>query len=484
MVNDPISLGSAIGLQDKNEFPLHEVLTSMREGDKLLQDDMNRRRAEHAARQKLIEKNNDELDNIVLDEKNIDVMYHKPLAAMGQDLINYVQKKQEDNPNYNWKHDTEAITKLQGVKGYADSARQSTKTIIDNYNKKAEKRPEDIEETPQQLAIDEAVKNHDLQGYIKATGSPDGLGHVRTYTMKDKPYELDAALRASAGAVKKTKIGQNTLPSGQTEDVFGVPLETAKTMFDATTATNPKYQKMRSNFDEYMNPETGKPFKDPTEFDNINFNKYYNYTKEVTKNEALSASGKAAEQLAPFTPYKPAGSEKEVRGTRVATIKGAPVKTTLIVNIKDESGKESPTTLENVPVEHITNTGTADKPNLVATVTVAEYVDKKKTQKEITDEKAKLPPEKRHTVSDTKRVKENVSKTVDVNPGSNNYNALVSIPGFKDTYIDPTLKLGGRGEKKTVSSATIKAKVGTKGFEGYSEQELIDYYKGLGYTVK
>lgn len=37
---------------------------------------------------------------------------------------------------------------------------------------------------------------------------------------------------------------------------------------------------------------------------------------------------------------------------------------------------------------------------------------------------------------------------------------------------------------KTVSESTIKSKVGTKGFEGYSLQELKDYYTSQGYTVK
>ena len=36
---------------------------------------------------------------------------------------------------------------------------------------------------------------------------------------------------------------------------------------------------------------------------------------------------------------------------------------------------------------------------------------------------------------------------------------------------------------KTVSLATLRSKVGTKGYEGYSEKELIDYYKSQGYTI-
>ena len=37
---------------------------------------------------------------------------------------------------------------------------------------------------------------------------------------------------------------------------------------------------------------------------------------------------------------------------------------------------------------------------------------------------------------------------------------------------------------KTLSLQTIKSKVGAPGFEGYTEQELIDYYTSQGYTIK
>jgi len=38
--------------------------------------------------------------------------------------------------------------------------------------------------------------------------------------------------------------------------------------------------------------------------------------------------------------------------------------------------------------------------------------------------------------------------------------------------------------KKKTTMATIKSKIGTKGYEGYTEQELIDYYKSQGYTIE
>lgn len=38
--------------------------------------------------------------------------------------------------------------------------------------------------------------------------------------------------------------------------------------------------------------------------------------------------------------------------------------------------------------------------------------------------------------------------------------------------------------KKVLSTSTIKSKVGTKGFEGYTEKELIDYYRSQGYQIQ
>lgn len=38
--------------------------------------------------------------------------------------------------------------------------------------------------------------------------------------------------------------------------------------------------------------------------------------------------------------------------------------------------------------------------------------------------------------------------------------------------------------QKSVSLGDIQSKVGTKGYEGYTEQELVDYYKSNGYKIK
>jgi hypothetical protein len=50
--------------------------------------------------------------------------------------------------------------------------------------------------------------------------------------------------------------------------------------------------------------------------------------------------------------------------------------------------------------------------------------------------------------------------------------------------VSKPVSAGGAQKAKTVKISTIKSKVGTKGFEGYTEKELVDYYKSQGYTVE
>ncbi len=54
---------------------------------------------------------------------------------------------------------------------------------------------------------------------------------------------------------------------------------------------------------------------------------------------------------------------------------------------------------------------------------------------------------------------------------------------FKATPTPQTSK-PTQSSGKTATTAQIKELVGKKGFEGYTEKELIDYYKSQGYTVK
>lgn len=58
-----------------------------------------------------------------------------------------------------------------------------------------------------------------------------------------------------------------------------------------------------------------------------------------------------------------------------------------------------------------------------------------------------------------------------------------ALKGFKpatQTKATPATKT----TVKTANKSQIKSLVGTKGYEGYTEQELIDYYKSQGYTIK
>lgn len=55
-----------------------------------------------------------------------------------------------------------------------------------------------------------------------------------------------------------------------------------------------------------------------------------------------------------------------------------------------------------------------------------------------------------------------------------------SEQGATTTFEQPSQSSTG----KTINRSLIQSKVGTPGFEGYTEQELIDYYTSQGYTIK
>lgn len=95
------------------------------------------------------------------------------------------------------------------------------------------------------------------------------------------------------------------------------------------------------------------------------------------------------------------------------------------------------------------------------------------------------------------------AKVYRINPASDDYHAQVAQMA-KDQNINFTQlnqiegAKGGKGQiapvtshsqqpkssGKVISPQTVKSLVGKKGYEGYSEKELIDYYKSLGYTIK
>jgi hypothetical protein len=54
------------------------------------------------------------------------------------------------------------------------------------------------------------------------------------------------------------------------------------------------------------------------------------------------------------------------------------------------------------------------------------------------------------------------------------------VKGVDVKYTDISKSPGS----KSTTLSSIKSKVGTKGFEGYTEKELVDYYKSQGYEIK
>lgn len=60
----------------------------------------------------------------------------------------------------------------------------------------------------------------------------------------------------------------------------------------------------------------------------------------------------------------------------------------------------------------------------------------------------------------------------------------IAKPTSQPTTTDTTVTNKQETKGKTVSLSTIKSKVGTAGFEGYTEKELVDYYTSQGYNVE
>lgn len=58
------------------------------------------------------------------------------------------------------------------------------------------------------------------------------------------------------------------------------------------------------------------------------------------------------------------------------------------------------------------------------------------------------------------------------------------MSGVKGKTPTQQKQQGSAKQSKTVTSAQIKGLVGKRGYEGYSEKELADYYKSQGYTIK
>ncbi len=87
----------------------------------------------------------------------------------------------------------------------------------------------------------------------------------------------------------------------------------------------------------------------------------------------------------------------------------------------------------------------------------------------------------------TKSVKIEKPRVVDFNKGSNNYNTITAqYPGVLSfiEQMSETKAPAKEKKRKSTTRAAIKALVGKPGYEGYTEQELIDYYKEQDYDIK
>lgn len=242
------NIGQAIGLQNSQFNPLDHILSSMKEGDKLIEEDAARRKAAHAERQKRLEKNQDDLDTILITNKDIDPMFQPHIASETKEFRNYIDEQQNNNENYRWQGDIKALLKLQELQNHTRNAETTTKGFIDESNKLAKLHPDDVEQSDEQKAAMDAIHNHDLEGYIKASKSPDGFGNPSLYSLKDKSNDFLPSLISTMSKITEgAPVEVKKLPNGTTITERVVDPDNVKLGYKTYVEANPKFAKFRQN---------------------------------------------------------------------------------------------------------------------------------------------------------------------------------------------------------------------------------------------
>lgn len=470
---EQISLGQGIGLQDKQPDYTHEVLTTMRLADKELRDDAKLKRQQQLQRKKDVEKYDIDLKNFIIGaDSGLWGGYHKDTQAYAAKIFDRIRTERAKDDDYNPRADSELQKLIIDMKSDSDEYKQATNRLNNDIQKAKTLHPEDITLNKELADIVQSGDKQKLLDYqtkqAKETGlehlvNPKGLYYGGLYELNDKPTTFLPLLQSDA-----SKLGQQAVRidnvNGKEVRVSTATPEQIKSGFEAFALTNKSYQKFRNNaiVAEETNPETGQPFKDQNEVDNYFAKRYAASVKQSYANMPIPAEVKAAEQISSPTAFK--DNSGNIIGSRVSSIKGGSVKTTLIVPVRDESGKENETELENVPIQHIVNLGSVKKPDLKVNITVPEWVsrkmtdDEKKKEDERVNKANKMAMSADEYVTPTYSVKEKkqVSKTIDIPEGSNNYNALISMPGMKKN-IDYALSHGIKDDVPT-KSYKIKGK--------------------------
>jgi len=176
-----------------------------------------------------------------------------------------------------------------------------------------------------------------------------------------------------------------------------------------------------------------------------------------------------------FSPYSTKGAQGGAPGFNVGFIgRGTGLKADL--QYKDE-------VLKDVDLKTIYR---GKGQTLKAIVMQFDYEERPMTDDEKRKEKESAEIQGRDPIY-TKTVKIEKPRQIDFNVGSNNYNIIINqYPGVEAKVLE-LLQGAIRGKGvvgKSVDASTVKALVGKAGYEGYTEKELMDYYKSQGYTIR
>ncbi len=461
------NLAEAIGLQNKfsDNTPaiMQEGFRRRAEEDKVAAD------AKRAAkkRQADIEKNSANLSNWTLNaESGIHPIYQEKLASMAENMRQQFRDGMEaDKENYSPAYDPELQKLKYEFKQEADKDRQSTKNIVRDIGIKASdaKGKYDIND---KLYGALSTGSSAYADFVKENGGSDyySMG-LNTPKPEVLGWTKDAGLWASKmkGLYKKNPDGSKYIdPKAFEEQWAAIKSDPSAEWVQNADAVNKAHgltdEQSEAQVKQYvLNLLPNQPAPDVS--------------------TGAGTGTKAKYEISnPYTSKEPVG--------------GGDVNDFTNVTITKKGGGALPTdTYENRNKQSVVAKPTGkiyrnDKTGLVE-------MDIAVPDKSITSssEWKDLDDAERQGWLDKKFAEDPNKFEIQRAPLDNNFNKNKFEASYGKTVNELFKGTGASSTQKstagkTIPTSKIKALVGTKGFEGYSEKELKDYYTSQGYTIK
>lgn len=487
-----ISLGEGIGLGFKmpyDDFAVHHIEKIQNEHDKALKE--ARQRAKQ--RQADIDQYSADFGKFfIARDKGLLPGYEEPVKAGAADIYNTMKQKLAKDKEYNPNNDYELQKKMTNLFSYMDTAQLSSKNYLE-HAKMSLTNPDNYD------VNSDMQKNIEAGDYKSLRNAFGGHDHYvgGLITAKDKTdwyKEANNAGQDTKPTVREFPTGENT----STEKQQFTPAEKETAWNNYKTGRGSKLI-----LSAYNQLRTTNPSATPEQAENMVKYTFIKAIPDVLKQNQTKESGGDKSNYS-VTP----SIDKEIN-----------------VNIQNMGGgvKTSPITAKkswelkaNIPIQkefkETINPQTWEKEAPVGgqQFTIGSIIELpvlktgKDAGKPVRESVAKQYPDQ---IEYKKYASGTISKKVDVVDENGavvkDANGVVkqtvrTVPTYIDyDVVEPTLRekkinLEGVNDKttpskstaKTIPASSVKALVGKKGYEGYTEKELIDYYASQGYTIK